>query len=244
MTWSVSQLALTASTSNTSSYASSSYSPTASRLLVALVTASATVAAAPTFTGNGLTWTRQALNNVSTHTVAIFTALTGSSPSTGAGTFDCTGDSATGAVVEVLQIDGADLTTPVVQNNVDNGATGALPRVTFTLDTAADCLVVGVVRNNTNPPDCTVPTGFTQSSLTGYATPTSGHQGTYGQPGVVTGGTQIRWATNASTNWWTAGLELKASAVPGVGYPFRRKDGLYLPSSSFDAWRLPPGGWG
>lgn len=118
------------STSNVSSYASNSYTPTSNALLLCGVANSrgSATAATPTLTGNGLTWVQ--VNTVTCDSglkrLTIFRAL-GASPTTGAVTADFAGDNQTGCHIVVVQFTGVDTSGTngsgaVVQSNTGSGA--------------------------------------------------------------------------------------------------------------------------
>ena len=129
----------TASTSNTTSYASNSFTPNAGDLLVAFVIASGTVATGTmTASANGITFTKvgSAVKNTSADTLYCFVAnqLVPASPASMTVTFDCTGDAATGAIVSVALVSGMYLagTAAVRQSaKVDNVAGGTAPSTVF-----------------------------------------------------------------------------------------------------------------
>ena len=103
--------------SNATSYSTtSSYAPTADRLLIAVVrnvNNLVTDPATPTFSGNGLTWT-QVFTYLPDPTgtksrITVFAALTGSSPTSGVGTADFGAETQLGCTVFVEEVDNADL---------------------------------------------------------------------------------------------------------------------------------------
>ena len=103
--------------SNATSYSTtSSYAPTADRLLIAVVrnvNNLVTDPATPTFSGNGLTWT-QVFTYLPDPTgtksrITVFAALTGSSPTSGVGTADFGAETQLGCTVFVEEVDNADV---------------------------------------------------------------------------------------------------------------------------------------
>lgn len=136
-------LTASSSTANAATYATASISPTTGRVLLAFVSMTGIGAAvATTITGLSGTWTNIGGSYLPT--------------SLGAGSYDCaalyctnytgTGtltlgntDSATACVWDVIEIDGANTTTPIVTaatKKVDLGASVSTP--TLTLDSPAD----------------------------------------------------------------------------------------------------------
>ena len=212
MAFTITELIEETSTANGTSYATTgTYVPTANGAMIACVEASGTVAATPTASGNGATWTLEAVLNDTTHSVYIFSAPSGASPTTTAFTFTCSSDAATGVVITVLDVVGADTSNVVVQSATDLfGASGTANPV-FASATDAGCAVVGNLRNNTSPAGVTQPTGYTESTDTGYSTPTSGGEVAYHtSPGSFT---SLSWGGTSATAGQSAAVEIKSGAT-------------------------------
>jgi hypothetical protein len=117
------------------------------------------------------------------------------------------GNTITDAVVEVVEIFGANTAAPIAGTPVTATGNNASPTVSFAAPAAGDMqlLVVGSVRNGTNT--VTAPGGFTEFQDTGSGT--SGNQQTleasYTTSGV-TGSTSATLATG--TNWGAIGIEI------------------------------------
>jgi hypothetical protein len=207
----VTELVETASTANATSYASASYAPTANRGLLAFIAATGTLAADTTFTGNGLTWGLEGQRGLGPGgQIYLYSALSGASPSSGTGTFDCTSDAATGAVIHVVEIGGCDLTDFVTQYAAGAVTTGNTPVGTFAGATAADCGVCAFLGNDTNPSGMTEPSGYTELMDTGYATPATGaHMAYHASPGSIT---TVTWGSVSSTGSWQI-VEIKAASA-------------------------------
>lgn len=102
----VSSLTASSSTADATSFATASVSPGANRLILAVIsTAAGSAPNAPTATGNGLTWSQVATNNyvAGNRRVTVLRAM-GSSPSSGAITFDFAGQTQTSAVWSIVQL--------------------------------------------------------------------------------------------------------------------------------------------
>jgi hypothetical protein len=205
----------TVGTSNATSYATdAAYTPTANTPCVAFVTATATVAAAPTFTGNGLTWTLRKAESWGTsdaNRIYAFDSPGAASPTNTTGVFDCTGDAATGCAIMVVEIGGAHASTPFAQrvstSNPTPG-TGVTPSVTFSATAATSGILVAMC-NLTNPAGSAV-TGYTELSDIGFASPTTGMESTaHASPGSIT---SVSW-TATYLNWGTIGYEIAIAAV-------------------------------
>ena len=129
---------------NAASYATGSWTPTANRLAICCVENEISgTTAAPTITGNGLTWTQAASYACDTSgtqvRISVFVAKTGASPSAGAVTADFGGVTQAGCNVIVDEIDGADLSGTALQAIVQskNGTLNASgTSETITLDSA------------------------------------------------------------------------------------------------------------
>jgi hypothetical protein len=142
------------------------------------------------------------------HSICLFSALSGSSPSTGAGTFDCAADAATGAIIHVVEIDGCDLVDFTTQVAVNGGTAGVTPSGTFAGSTDANAAVLAYLANTTNPAGVTEPSGFTELMDTGFDTPASGGEMSYRtSPGAIT---TVTWGSNSASIWATHIVEVKA----------------------------------
>jgi hypothetical protein len=215
----------TASTSNTASYTSASYTPSANALLVAVFVASATVTDPPTVTGNGLTWVEAVGRVRGTTTQHIFYALTGASPSTGGVTVNYGGDAATGCGITVVEFTGIDLTTPVglADTNIGNATT---PSITITGGPInATSAILGFVYDaSTNPAAPTAPAGWTETTRNGWNTPVTGWEVAYHlTPGAIS---SVTWGAATSGNWTSGVVEILPAAVaapgPSIGGARRR----------------------
>lgn len=207
--------AVTASTSNVSTYASASFAPAVGDLLVVLVVASTTVDAGDvTVSANGVTsMTRvdRSTSSTSIHSQYIFVAnqlTTGTASMTV--TFDCTGDDATGAIVMVARVAGMTKTgaTAIKQSvKLDNGAGGTTP--TFVLPSSCltgnpTLVVLGQVATAGSLP----PSGWTEAVDTSYGTPTIGGTYVFRDSGFT--GTTITWGDTETAHGGVA-VELDAS---------------------------------
>jgi hypothetical protein len=222
------------STTNATSYSSGSYTPSANKVLVALVYIQGTTTNPLTASGNGLTWTSQDQQSSASDVDrwAVFTAPTGSSPGTGTFTGACVGDAGLGAFIEVYETD-ADTTIPIQQAVVQGtGAGGAPPAATFGSATQSDCILLGFTRNGTNSSTSAVePSGWTEDLDNGHATPTSGGESCHhDSPGSVT---TVTWGANSASGWAAFIVELNPAAAPAADYPlFTVPDASIYPGPS------------
>lgn len=166
------------SSTNTTSYTSASAGqPTAGAHLVAFVAASGTVAAAPTFSGYGATWTLtdKVAFNGGADTLYFFEAEAGAAPSSTQITFDCTGDAATGCAARAQEITSAVPTKVQLVKSAAN-QTSANPTVTLAaLSNTSDNLVIFAFgQSGVTQPAGTAGTNYLEKYDVSYATPTTG----------------------------------------------------------------------
>lgn len=164
------------------SYVTASITPGANRLILAAVANTrATIPAAPTLSGNGLTWVEVVTFDypaVATVRVSLFRAM-GAAPSAGAVTIDLDVLTHTGCHWAILEFDGVDTggtngSAAVVQNainEVDAGATSLT--VTLAAFGSADNATFGMFQHSRNEGK-TPGAGFTELSDNFHATPGSG----------------------------------------------------------------------
>lgn len=168
---------LTAAVSGTdaTSYTTTAFAPVPNALVVAFVAESGP-AADPTMTGLSLTWTRQKVVSVSSGTdatkLAYFTAPAGASPTSGAATITSSGN--TGANWSIYQLNGANATTPIVQDP-STFTTTTPANVTLTWAAAADStnrqIVAAVVVPQNSANSITPEAGWTEDAEVVRSTP-------------------------------------------------------------------------
>lgn len=203
----------TASTSNTNSYAGTAGAPANGDLLIAIVQASDTVstrdggAGAFTMTGQW-TWTllQTYTYNSGADSIAIFWAkATGTTSTTP--TFDCTGDNASGCVVDCYRITGQEgVDQPYIRQIKTNTGTSANPSVTMDTAVLTGNGVLGFASNKTNnAAQWTAPGSWTEPANheVAYNTPTTSMQTCNRASGET--GTTITW-TNSNTTAWIVGV--------------------------------------
>ena len=208
----------TTSTANASSYASGSFTPALGDLLVVFVQASATVAAGTlTSSRTGFTFSKvtSALNATDTIYCFVANQLVTEAVSQTV-TFDCTGDAATGAIIQIAAVSGiskfGNPAASVRQSAVsDNQASGGTPAATFGSSCLTGNPTLGVVGNDSNPAGLTAPTSWTERDDTGYGTPTSGAEYVSRDSGFT--GTTITWGSTSATAFGVVIIEIDASTV-------------------------------
>lgn len=198
------------STANATSYNWTSFFPAPNALLVAFVAADGTVAPTPTMTGGGLTWVLKAsvAFNGGVDTLYVFYAKTGAAPAFNTPVFDCTGDAATGVVMNMLQLAGSDLgpADPFVQSATNSG-TGTAPGVTFGAALKTANVYLEGFGLNASAATATTPTAWTLGSRDFHSVPAAGAMTAYRVNGETTTGPFN--FTSTSGNWGAVGLEVR-----------------------------------
>jgi hypothetical protein len=213
---SVTHRVTTPSTSNASSYASGSFTPAVDDLLVVVVTASGTVASGSLSSSAGITFTKvlTALKNASADTLYLFVANSRVASATSQTvTFDCTGDSATGAIVTVASVSGlAKVGSSVVlkSGKQDNGAAAATPTVALGSAALTGNALIGFVGNGSSPATLTPPSSWAELfDSTGYSTPTTGHEVASINSGFT--GSTVTWGSTSGTAFAAIVAELSTA---------------------------------
>lgn len=194
--------------SDLSSYSTASITPSRNKLLLAWVySIAATAPNTPTASGNGLTWVQVAtiLDSDGVRRLTLFRAL-GSSPSTGALTFDFGGQTQTGCVWSVVEYTGVNTT----------GSNGANAIVQFDTEASA-----GSVSSLTST---LAAFGSTMNATAGgFGYPLNSNAGDVGS-GFTAIGEQFQGSPNQAIftefrndNDTTVDITLGASSVPIVG---------------------------
>lgn len=139
-------IAITALTSSftatdAASYTTASVTPSANVwLVVDVMTAKASPVGDPTISGLSLTWTKEGHQDTfqTNRRITRFYAWTGSSPGSGAITFDYGGVTHLGSAWHVYEISGANTTDPFVQTVGSDGGGASATSVSVTLSAFAD----------------------------------------------------------------------------------------------------------
>lgn len=210
-------LAPTSTTTNATSYATASYTPAANSLLVVIVFATATLSVG-SLSGLGLTWNKYISGTFSGSTIYVYWAKVDGSPATGAITFNCSDDSATGCFIASHEVSGHDHVTRIpIKQSVFNVATSTNATGTFSqnLDTNNGYIAgfAGALTSGVS----TVPTGWTQSSDGAISNPTANFF--TGRRSTGETGATITF-TNPSTQFGFIGIEIYADGLgprPSLG---------------------------
>lgn len=210
-------LAATPSTTNASSYATGSLSPTAGSLVVVgVLNTDGSDAIRPTlssaFATGGWTDHQSAQNSTAVERVTLFSAVCTGSPGSGAITADYGGDSQTGCIIIAVQYTGQHATTPILQTQATGFPGGAgVTSATVTLGgalAAATSQILTFISHNVNE-DQTAGGGGTElaSSDVGYNTPT---QRMAAYSAVNDTSVSASWATSSRAS--TLGCEIVEAA--------------------------------
>jgi hypothetical protein len=220
-------------TVNNTSFSTASITPTANRLVLALIynRVWSGTASAPTLSGNGLTWVEVAnVNTTLPRRLTLFRAM-GGSPSTGAVTIDMGGVTHVHCIWSIVEFSGVDTggtngSAAVVQSQVNNANATNL---TVTLGAFADVL------NATYG-------GF---SYTANEAATTGNSGAYTQIHNVNQAENttsilseylLANDTSVDASWTTSSLT--------YGIAVEIKDAVGTPAAATRAWVGPRGQWG
>lgn len=200
-------------TANAATYTSSTFTPTANSLLVAMVAVTGSVTATPTMTGGSLTWTRQA-SSVSPsgngNGYHIFWAKVGATPASTAPIYNGTGDSGTGCQIIVIEFVGYNRDNPIRQTKFSAVTTTTNPNITFDTNLRSENAYFIAWGGNVNTALSTQPSGWVEQTDAGYNTPTYKFSGATKIGGVSNSG-PIAFSNAASTTWITMGVEINVA---------------------------------
>lgn len=202
----------TASTANTQTYVSGSFTPAVGDLLI--VCAYITGNLAPTITDSqGGTYFAERQRVVGSARVSCFIAnqLVSSAVATTV-TIDLgAGNTGTGTVIMVESVSGMRRTGFDAVRQVSDGATGAgvAPSVVLGANALTGSPTIAFVGGATNPPNVTAPTGWTEQSDIGFATPAGGAEIATRDSGFT--GTTVTWGTTFAGSHAEIVVELDTS---------------------------------
>lgn len=217
------------STSGATSYATTgTWTPKSHSLIVAFVVS--TLGSSPLdptgVTGHGLTFTQIALTArliSTTHSVSVWVADAGASPTTTATTASYNGVSQTGGVVVEFEVEGADLSggasAAIVQKPTNNGS-GTAETVTLAAagNSANRALIFGAQLSNAAQ-TATGSWTLTVGAAGNFNTPATGAAGMFNNTSFDTAGAM----TGANVAWRMVGLEVKADLTSGGSMSLRRR---------------------
>jgi hypothetical protein len=204
----------TASTTDSSSYSSGTFTPAAGDMLVVFVIASGTTARGTMTDSNGVSYANpvNAPYNSSTNQVYLFVSRTSVAGTSTSVTFTLSSGSATGAIILVERVSGI-LTTSAaaIQQTATtaNAAAGTTPSATFSSAVLSANATLGAVGNLSDPPGLTAPASWTALGGTGYTSPTTGGEDVGRNSGFS--GTTITWGSTSATAYGVIIVELNAA---------------------------------
>ena len=208
----------TASTTDGTSFASDAFTPAAGDVLVAFVTATGTVAAGSMTDSQNLGWDKitSALKASSADTLYLFVSRGTTANSSMTVTFDCTGDSATGAVIQVASVSGMSRVGAVAvrQSQVVSNHASGTPAPAFASSALTGNPTLGLIGNATNPATMTAPTNWSEANDTGFATPTTGAEYVFRNSGFT--GTTITWGSSSASAYGAIIVELDTTSTPSA----------------------------
>jgi len=232
------------STSQSSTYTTTSFTPAAGDLLAVFVgkTGSVNNGSVTDSLGGTYTLVRNASKNASADFLQFFIADQLASGSALTITYDCTGDGATGCIIFAIRVSGmtrtgaAAISQNAAQSN-QSAATTPAPAFSFNCDTNNPTL--GFVLNATNPAAMTAPTSWAELIAdVGYGTPTTGGEYVTRDSGFT--GTTITWGSTSPSAYGDIIVELDTSVPSGGAHiPFRRIEIDRASSRAFDLRSRP-----
>lgn len=220
--------------SNTTSYVTGSFTPAANDLLVVFVYATAIASGNPVTLSNsaGLTF-YEAVHDATDCYCFVAQALAAASSQTV--TFDCTGDAATGCLIEVARVSGMTATgvDAVRQTKTGTGSAGTTPALTFNTAPEAANPVLAFVANASNTSPVVVhPSGWTERDEQVMSTPNSGCE--YASLDSA-GPTTVTWGGTITGGWSGIILELQPT-VPAGQPTVKRFGGVPFASRNRGVW--------
>jgi hypothetical protein len=204
-------VAAVSNTTNTTTYSTVSFTPTANSFLFVVVFITGSNSITPTFSGLGLNWYLHSSILFGGNEMFIYWAKVDGNPQTGTLTFTCADDPATGCFIVTHQATGHDQVTivPIKQAITNSGntsdANGTFP---IALDTNNGYIIgyVGGLTVGVSTP----PSGWTTSTDGDYTGPAANFYTARRSTGE-TGTTYT--ITNPITNWAFVGIEVYADGA-------------------------------
>jgi hypothetical protein len=214
MAFSVTSKTVGGSGTAASSYTTASITPTANRLLIIFATSKSSFSTVnqPNVSGNGLTWNLIRFRDNGAFQLSAFWANTGASPSAGSITIDFAGQEQQRCGWSVFEMDGADLSTPIVQSARNTGLFDTAMSTTLAAfadpTNNAGVMGYGIEQANT----ITLESGWTQihNNTSGVRKATGWRTGEDTSPSAT---------QSAAGTWASISFEVKAATVPVVVTP-------------------------
>lgn len=194
-----------------------SFTPAANDLLIALAGVDSQSSGGTFTDSQGLGWTQIILTTDNTTSSAFVAAVANTLAANSSMTVTFTpagGPSSGGIAISVLRVSGvgsAGIGTIRQSAGESNIIGGNTPTPTFGVAALTGNAVISGVFNRANPPNLTVPSGFTQRTNNGFALPTHGLQTASIDSGFT--GTSLPWS-NSATAFCDLAIELGTPLIP------------------------------
>lgn len=207
------------STTNTTSYATGSYTPKSHRLLVAFVATTGAQVNPSSVSGNGLTWSQKAAQNIgAVARLMLYVTDAGAAPEAGALTVTYAAGQ-TGQTISVFEIEGADLAQgalAAVVQALGNEGTGTSGSVALGALTGGANRPIAAFIHAANEA-ASERTNWTEIHDGGFATPVFSMESQW-RTDAFELTASASWAT--SSGW--AGIAAEVAAKPARGFRGRR----------------------
>lgn len=205
----------TGSASNTNTYQSGSFTPAAGDLLVVFVHGPGTVQNPSTMSSSvGTTFTMvRRTTQAAANSMYCFVADGTSNATAQTVTWNCTGDNATGALIQVILVSGMELVgaQAVRQTQAQaSQAAGGTPAPVFGSAALTGNLCLGYVCNTSAPAGMTAPSTWANLNDSNSSTPTAGGSVCEKESGFT--GTTVTWGSTSATAFGSMIVELWAGA--------------------------------
>ena len=200
------------------SYTTASFTPALDDLLVVFVKGRVTLTRPSTMTDtqSGTYTNILALDGPGTNgTMYLFVRNSLTPNSSMTITWDCTGDTAGAAHIQVARVSGITRTgaTAILQTATQSAQSASTtPAPTFSSSALTGNPTLGAVFNRTDPATMTAPTSWTERSDVGNTTPTTGTEWVSRDSGFT--GTTITWGSTSASLFGSMIVEVDTSAVP------------------------------
>ncbi len=207
------------SSANTTSYATTAFTPAANDLLIVFAVATGTVAVGGCTGSAGLTFTQitHAHKAAGADTLYAYVADQLTTAVSQTVTVTTTGDAASGCAITVVRVSGSGLAgiAAIRQSAVqDNRTAGGTPAPVFPALPLTTNACLGFVANGRNPATMSPPAGWTEGADIGYTNPAAGAEVCWDESGVV--GTTVTWATASTTAFGAIIVELSSGSQAGI----------------------------
>lgn len=202
----------TQSTTNTTTYTTASFTPTAGDFLVAVVVASDTATDGTLTDSQGLLWELvDSHTTFTTNRLMIFAARQPADASAMTVTWDCTADAATACIIQVVRFVGSDGYIRQVAT-LNSGAGTTTPTCTFPVACLSSSSIIFIQANLSNPHGMTKPASpYLVLVGTVTSTPSTSSYIAYRNTGETTD--TITAGGTSATDWVSVAVEVYNTGV-------------------------------